>query len=370
MAQQDSVGSPDQAPGTGSSALPGVSKGKPYLTVITIFHDRTHYLPEAVRSVLSQAEDDLVEVLVVGPSRPESIADLIDAGSVRFVPCSEPSLGAKVARGIEAAGGDFVAFLEDDYTFAESKVATLLRQFSTNPHLAYFQNGFDLIDSRGGAYGGRYVRRPAMRRWAQHGRIRVRGRATGRELRVLAWVPAGHSLSSMAVRRRLVADRVALIREVGYAIDLSIFAIALVTADTELVLDPISLTHLRVHDTLSNPQKVETLTVLTQLAWDGRHALLQFVNSAGPRDLTRAWEGLTAASDFIHYLKTGVTSRRTFAAALLTSLAHWDSFGVQSRWPFVALGLVSTVSPRLGRATYVALRNASAAVEAPLPPSV
>ena len=338
----------------------------PYLTVVTIFHDRLQFLPEAIGSVLAQVPDETVEVIVVGPDRPESISAWVEGGSVRFVPCAEQSLGAKVSSGIDAAHGEVIAFLEDDDTFAPSKVAALLREFALNPRLGYFQNGFDLIDARGESYRGRYVRRPAMRRWDRLGRIGIPAGARPRELRVLALIPSGHSLSSIAVRRTLVAGQVGLIRQVGYAIDNSLFAIALVARNIDLVFDPTPLSHLRVHDTLSNPQKPETLTVLTQLAWDGRHALLRFVNSSGSPDLARVWQGLTAASDFIHFLKTGTTSRRTFAETLLASLARWDTFGVQSRWPFVALGALSTLSPKLGRATYLALRDASAAVDAPL----
>jgi hypothetical protein len=337
----------------------------PQLSVIVIFHDRTRFLRDAINSVLEQPGGESTELILTGPHLPGSVQDLVDGGRVVFVECGEPSIGAKIARGIERASGEILAFLEDDDRFASSKVQTLHREFDTDPSLGYFQNGFEPIDSAGARYMGPYDKRSLMNRWARLGRQQLRASVVADGLSVLSAIPVSHNLSSISVRRQVVAPFVQLIRDVGYAVDLCIFTVVFTTGSSELVFDPGLLTEIRIHDTLSNPSQPGNLRIVSELSWNGRHRLLDFVESHSRPEVSRVWEGLTAVDDLNHHLRLPQFARRDYARLVLIGSSRWDTFAVRSHWPIVGLSIVAIASPRLGHDAYLALRRIFVAFREP-----
>jgi len=341
-----------------------VASGTPYLSVVVIFHKRLHFLREAVESVLSQSPAEEVEVLIVGPALPDPVADLLGSGKATFHECRDTSLGAKVARGIERARGEVIAFLEDDDRFAKGKVDRLLTRFRSNPRLGYFQNGFTPIDSRGRPFPGGFDKRLFMQRWSRVGQVTLTGRSVDHRFRSLASIPVSHNLSSISVRRGIVAGRTELVVRSGFAIDLSIFTIAFLASSFELVFDPTLLTELRVHDTLSNPLNQEELAIVSNLAWSGRHVLLQFVESEGTGDAARVWQGMTAVGDLNHYLRVPRAPRGEFGRLFVLGCSRWDTFAVRTHWPILTLSLLASLTPRLGHRAYLAVRKVAVALPA------
>ena len=100
----------------------------PRFSVVIPTYGRPRYLTEAVESVLAQSVGDL-ECIVVDDASPEPIEVPADP-RVRVV--SRPTNGGSAAArnsGIDAAGGEFVTFLDDDDLFAPDRLELALAGF-------------------------------------------------------------------------------------------------------------------------------------------------------------------------------------------------------------------------------------------------
>ena len=125
----------------------------PLVSVVLPTYGRPDFLTEAVESVLSQTHGRL-ELLVVDDCSPEPMApalDGIDAGafggekSLRVVR-HEENQGANGARntGIEEADGEFIAFIDDDDLWAESKIERQLAAFD-DPEVGVVYTGMRYV---------------------------------------------------------------------------------------------------------------------------------------------------------------------------------------------------------------------------------
>lgn len=106
----------------------------PKVSVVLPTYDRPERLREAVRSVGSQTYGN-VELVVVDDHSPTPAAEtlsaeLVDGTTVRIIRHKE-NKGANEARntGIDAADGDFVAFLDDDDQWVPRKLARQVAAF-------------------------------------------------------------------------------------------------------------------------------------------------------------------------------------------------------------------------------------------------
>jgi glycosyltransferase involved in cell wall biosynthesis len=101
----------------------------PTVSVVIPTYNRTDILPRAIESVLAQTYDDLELVVVDDGSSEdvESVVDRYDDHRVRYI-AHEENRGANAARntGIEAADGDYLAFLDSDDEWHPRKLAAQL----------------------------------------------------------------------------------------------------------------------------------------------------------------------------------------------------------------------------------------------------
>ncbi|WP_336135426.1 glycosyltransferase family 2 protein [Natronomonas amylolytica] len=113
-------------------------ENQPRVSVVIPTYNRSEYLPEAVESVVEQTYDS-IELFIVDDGSPEPVAetltgcDLDRLDSVTFIRHNE-NRGANVARnnGIRAATGEYVAFLDDDDRWHESKVSRQVETFESS----------------------------------------------------------------------------------------------------------------------------------------------------------------------------------------------------------------------------------------------
>lgn len=346
-----------------SSSTVHVATRTPQLSVVVVFHDRLNFVLDAVNSVLGQAGAENCEVIVVGPRLPPSITQLVESGAVTFEQCAGISLGEKIARGIRSARGRFVAFLEDDDRFNPGKVSAILSTIESDPEVGYYQNGFALIDEAGHPYDGNYYKSKSMERWARRGRLRVGPSREGSDLRCLRGIPFSHNLSSIAIRREILEGKTDLIERVGYPVDLSLFALTMLRS-TALSLDPARLTSIRIHSgSLSNPMsaalvdEVERLRASSDLNQPGLREIFNYVKGHGSPEVVPQWEGIASVCELNHLLRVGAHSRKPIGTALIIALSRWWSFGVQSNWEMVLLGMAMLPSPRVGSRAYFGLRR-------------
>jgi len=112
----------------------GGGRPLPLVSVVIPTYGRNDTLAEAVESVADQTYDR-IELLVVDDGSPTPVTETLDADldgldSVTFIRHDE-NRGANVARntGIRAASGEYVAFLDDDDRWAETKVEKQVTAF-------------------------------------------------------------------------------------------------------------------------------------------------------------------------------------------------------------------------------------------------
>jgi glycosyltransferase involved in cell wall biosynthesis len=106
--------------------------------VVVTTYDRPDMLERAITSVANQTYDE-IEFVVVDDCSPEPVKHVVDSaprerftGGVTFVR-HEENQGGSAARntGIEAADGDYVAFLDDDDRWEEEKVEKQVDAFQS-----------------------------------------------------------------------------------------------------------------------------------------------------------------------------------------------------------------------------------------------
>jgi glycosyltransferase involved in cell wall biosynthesis len=110
----------------------------PTISVVLPTYGRPEFIRRAARSVLDQTYTD-AELIVVDDCSPDpaadAVADLPDGPIPLRVVRHEVNRGAPAARntGIEHAEGEFVAFIDDDDTWAPEKLERQLEVFEASP---------------------------------------------------------------------------------------------------------------------------------------------------------------------------------------------------------------------------------------------
>lgn len=95
----------------------------PEVSVIIPFYEGVDWLKEAVDSVLFQTYKDF-EIIVVNDGSPENISDFLTQYSNKIKYIEKENGGPSTARnvGIEAATGNFIAFLDSDDRWLQNKL--------------------------------------------------------------------------------------------------------------------------------------------------------------------------------------------------------------------------------------------------------
>jgi len=119
----------------------------PRLSVIVLAYNRTQYLTTGVASALHQTlPRDQYEILVFKNFENEWIDSYLAAHGVRTL-TSEPSARPRTMRTVlEEAKGDVLCFLDDDDLYLPEKLEAVDREFSRDPTLGYYHNGFQVVD--------------------------------------------------------------------------------------------------------------------------------------------------------------------------------------------------------------------------------
>jgi glycosyltransferase involved in cell wall biosynthesis len=130
---------------SGSPAIPRNSvPDSPTFSVVIPTHNRAGIVGRALRSVAAQSFDDY-EVIVVDDGSSDSTAAFLE--TVRSPRCrvlrNEHGLGASAARnrGVGAASGQWISFLDDDDEMRPQALAALHARSSSSPQLDFLWGG-------------------------------------------------------------------------------------------------------------------------------------------------------------------------------------------------------------------------------------
>jgi glycosyltransferase involved in cell wall biosynthesis len=205
----------------------------PTVTAVVLAHDRRAFVADAVRSALAAAPE---EVIVV-----RNFSDPIvgSEGTYRDVRCDVPETAEKHARGIEAATGDLIAFLDDDDLWDPRKVARLRQVWSDRSDLAYLAHAQRAVDAEGrpvAALHPEYAGRDP-------GGFATWDRTDFRTLAERIWPGNG---SSTVVAREFARTWLAPLRQAGWSADTFWLVAAVLSGRPMTMLDE-PLTQLRLH---------------------------------------------------------------------------------------------------------------------------
>ncbi len=166
----------------------------PLISVVLPTYDRVRLLGRAVESVLSQTYRSLELIVVDDGSTDETPSYLASVADPRLKVLRRPHTGNVAAvrnAGVDAAGGEWIAFLDSDDCWLATKLATQLSGLVAAPDRRWSHTGFSLVDE-----SGRRLPSPAGGAVPSSGSLRMH---------LLAYVTAA-PLPSVVVERRLLDE--------------------------------------------------------------------------------------------------------------------------------------------------------------------
>lgn len=169
------------------------------MSVVIAHFNGARYLPAALRSLEQQTFPDWEVVLVDDGSEEECRAQLGNwrGGRLRILEQRREGAGVATQRGIEAARGEYVAFLDQDDLFHPRKLEVDVALLDERPDVDVAFCGYQLIDAEGKQLGRPQL--PALPRYSYRDllrdyRIGPNATATARRSSLLAAKPWSASL--------------------------------------------------------------------------------------------------------------------------------------------------------------------------------
>jgi len=131
----------------------------PRVSVVIAHYNGKDYLPETLRSLEAQSFRDWEAIVVDDGSSAAHRAALDECqlGQIRVLWQERQGAGAATQRGIDAARGEFVAFLDQDDLFAPGKLEADVRLLEADSGLDLAFCGYQLMDEGGCRIGGKHL---------------------------------------------------------------------------------------------------------------------------------------------------------------------------------------------------------------------
>jgi glycosyltransferase involved in cell wall biosynthesis len=126
-----------------------ISHSSPLVSIVIPCYKQAHYLPDAIKSALTQTHRP-IEVIVVDDGSPDNVVDVV--ASYSHVSCvRQQNRGRSQARnaGFGASRGEYVVFLDADDRLSPNAIEAHLRCFSTHPEAGFVVGDIDQIASDG-----------------------------------------------------------------------------------------------------------------------------------------------------------------------------------------------------------------------------
>lgn len=211
------------------------------LSIITPSYNQSEYISRNIESVLSQASDDIEQIIVDGGSDDGTIdilREYADEYNLRWI--SEPDRGQTHAlnKGIQMANSDWIGWQNSDDFYLPDAFDTFRQTLQANPHADAIYGDLVIVDEDGKRIGQQFMTRPSrfiQRHWSLFA-----------------------SNQSLFVRRSVFKEISPLDEELEYTMDAEL-TWELLTKDYELVHVPKALGAFRVQPEAKTYQDVRDL---------------------------------------------------------------------------------------------------------------
>lgn len=334
--------------------------------VVVIAHDRREYLATAVESVLAQqGAQRLRGVVVVKNYSDELIDGYLHRLGAGLVLEKSPSIGRKAIRGVEEVEGDVICFLEDDDTFAPTKIREVTHRFESDVSLGYYQNHLRYVDADGRELSPGVYRAKSISR-----RITVPAHYlpanTKQVPRGFYAVDPGFNASSISIRRDVISSFKNNLELMEAVLDNSLMFSALASG-TALLADNCILTNYRIHSSNVSVWRAKGTSLQTARAARVREL------EARARDFNRIANMVVSSrrSEEAKVARAAETLLRLHAALLVPSVGRKNvmkmvlepirdlrTFSIYDFLDLEMGGLTYVISPHLATHSYLGLFNA------------
>ena len=112
----------------------------PYISVIITAYNRKEFLLNSIKSVLNQTIDKKsYEIIVIKNFTDETIDDFINKNNIKRI-LMNGTVGEFLDKGILAANGEIISFLDDDDLFFSNKLGIVYNEFKKDNTIVYYHN--------------------------------------------------------------------------------------------------------------------------------------------------------------------------------------------------------------------------------------
>ncbi len=120
------------------------------VSVIIPAYNGDRYIGEAINSILAQTYDDY-EIIVVDDGSTDNTAQVIQQYGEQIQYFSQTNQGVAASRnlGLNAAKGEYIAFLDQDDLFLPQKLLDQVALLEENPSLGIANSGWQIVDQQG-----------------------------------------------------------------------------------------------------------------------------------------------------------------------------------------------------------------------------
>ncbi len=155
------LGKPDAEIAAISAAPEPEAARRALISVVVPVHNGARFLPEAIESIRDQRYPGL-EIIVVDDGSSDAIDDAVAAlpVHVRYLKQAQGGASAARNRGINAASGDFIAFLDVDDLWPRDTLTVLADRLLERPDLAVVRGFAQLVAQHGSDGGLDYIGNP------------------------------------------------------------------------------------------------------------------------------------------------------------------------------------------------------------------
>lgn len=218
------------------------NEGKaPDVSVVIQSYNRPELLIQAIKSVLAQETEYLVELIVVKNYKESDIDGILESNEAINILSEDKSFMGKIKEGLEHSSGNIISFLDDDDLFTKDKIQNVVSEFNENRRLIYYHNFFDEMDERGN------IRDPVLLHSARNDIVIDTSRVNLNRHKELYFFYSFYNTSSISVRRKEFMEQFMKLREFhSTPVDMNLFLTAC-SSGCDIKISKRKLTLYRIH---------------------------------------------------------------------------------------------------------------------------